>query len=80
MVIALLILLPIVALMMGIFALYGVYMGLKWNFQMKVEQRPPENPLPPNPVKAIVQRKNEKQVENILHEWINGPEKKEGED
>lgn len=76
MVIALLIMLPIISLMVGFFTLYGVYMGLKWNHQMKVEQKAPESPMPSNPIQPIIERneirRNEKEVASVLEEWLNG--------
>lgn len=72
----------------GLVTLKAVQLGLKWNFQISVQQKPPDSPLPdlPNPVQAVVsvvQEKKaanaEKEAVNILQEWLNGPDKKDGD-
>lgn len=83
MVITLLIVTPFMLLLTGLLVLYAVYMGLKWNYQINVERKQPESPLPDNPVSAVVHHIQDKAQEktsiNILQEWLNGAPK-EGND
>jgi flagellar basal body-associated protein FliL len=82
-VIALIIALPLTALIVAGMVLYGVYMGLKWNHQMSVEKRAPDPPIAPVKEFDPFQRAQEKAKEmlgaDVYNEWINGPEEKEGE-
>jgi hypothetical protein len=53
--------------------LSGVYLGLKWNVQLRRGEAPTvELPKLPNPLAAARERREEKQADNILDEWLNG--------
>lgn len=76
--IAIIILIPVIALMVGFFTLYGVYLGLKWQVEVKQEQTPTQ-PFS-NPIQPILEQKREEKAEEtlneVLDEYLNGP--KEG--
>ena len=55
--------------------LAGVYLGLKWNVQLKQGERPTVE-LPKNPLAAFQERREEKQAADILDEYLNGPAEK----
>lgn len=58
--------------------LSGVYLGLKWNVQIRQGEKPTVE-LPKNPIAAVQERQEEKRVESVLDEWLNG-EKEGGAD
>ena len=63
----------VVATAAGVLA--GVYLGLKWNVQLKQGERPTVE-LPKNPITAFIERREEKQAADILDEYLNGPAEK----
>lgn len=73
--IALLISLPITALVVGFLVLKSVQLGLKWQIQT-TEKKEPELKIP-NPIKEHTkQKQSEKQIQftnDILDEYLNGP-------
>lgn len=75
MVVALIIMIPVVAILTGLFTAWGLYTGLKWQIQTQRGQEP-EKPVS-NPVKEIFEIKTQKEQakaqETILDEWLNGP-------
>ena len=74
MVIILAICIPVTALVTGFFTLKGVHMGLKWQYEMKHEQKPEmDSPIAPV-VNPFINEKQEKQAANIMEEWLNGPQ------
>ncbi|NPV90075.1 MAG: hypothetical protein HPY50_04775 [Firmicutes bacterium] len=57
--------------------LTSVFLGLKWKFQVEVERVAPTVELPPlpNPLAAFQERRRENsQADNILDEYLNGPQ------
>ena len=74
MVIALIIILPVSIALTGFLVLQSVKLGLKWQIQVEQKQEPTLDI--PNPVKEIIQHKEQKESEqkagNILNEWLNG--------
>lgn len=83
MVIALIIVMPILALIVAGMVLYGVYMGLKWNHQINVEKRAPESPVATvrefDPFQRAQEQAKELLGVDVYNEWIHGPQKREGE-
>ncbi|MDD4690586.1 MAG: hypothetical protein PHE51_12700 [Eubacteriales bacterium] len=79
MVIALIICIPITAIVVGIVVLKAVQLGLRWQLQAVAKQEPTMN----NPiVEAIQQKNNEKSNRNLqelIHEWQYGAIPKEGD-
>lgn len=75
MTIALILCIPITALVVGFLVLKSVQLGLRWQIQT-TQQKPPEMDLP-NPIQPMVEARQTKQAEkeqaNILNEWLNGP-------
>lgn len=75
MVTALLILIPVMCIMTGLFTAWGLYTGLKWQIQTnqgKEPDKPVELPAVPNPFEARKQEKQEQAAINVLDEWLNG--------
>lgn len=68
----LIICIPITALVVGFLVLKAVQLGLRWQVEVKKEQEPSMKPIP-NPITPIVEARQEKEVESVLHEWMNGP-------
>lgn len=77
MVTLLIIMLPVMCIVTGLFTAWGIYTGLKWQIQTGRGQEP--KPVV-NPIKEILELRVEKErtrsTEDLLNEWINGP--KEG--
>lgn len=75
MTIALIICIPITAIVVGFLVLKSVQLGLRWQLQIKHEEKPTMEVH--NPITTVVNEVKEKQVEkeqaNILNEWLNGP-------
>jgi hypothetical protein len=71
----LIICIPITALVVGFLVLKSVQLGLRWQIQLKNEEKPSMDVH--NPITTIVNEVKEKQSEkeqaNILNEWLNGP-------
>jgi hypothetical protein len=70
---------PLTAVVVGFLVLKSVQLGLRWQIQT-TQQKPPELKLP-NPIQPIIEAKQEKQavqqekqLQNILDEWVNGAE------
>jgi hypothetical protein len=79
MVIALIICIPITALVVGFFVLKSVQMGLRWQVEVKHEQKPTME----SPVQPIFEAKAEKEEleatkeqESIINDWIYGADEK----
>ncbi len=68
----LIICIPITALVVGFLVLKAVQLGLRWQVEVKNEQAPSMKSIP-NPIAPIVEARQEKEVENMLSEWMNGP-------
>lgn len=74
MVTALLILLPVMCIITGVFTAWGLYTGLKWQIQVN-QGKEPEKPIEKgisNPFEVIKQNKEEQVAANVLDEWLNG--------
>lgn len=63
-------------LVTGFFVLKAVQLGLRWQFEIKHEQKPTMEVKIPNPIEPIIQSKQEKETSNLLNEWLNGPPEK----
>lgn len=72
--VALYILLPLIALITGGLTITAMYLGLKWNTQINIKNELPTIELPsiPNPFTNIQEQKQEKEMLNIMDEWLNG--------
>jgi hypothetical protein len=61
---------PVTALVTGFFTLKGVHLGLKWQYEIKHEEKP--SMVIPNPVEPILEARQKERQENLLNEWLNG--------
>lgn len=82
MTIALIICLPITALVVGFLVLKATQLGLRWQVEVKREQTPTmESVNPIKPVVDAVERKQEIKAmqvqQNVLDEWLNGAPEEE---
>jgi hypothetical protein len=73
----LIICIPLTALVVGFLVLKSVQLGLRWQMETKREQRPTLN----TPIQPIIEKveqkqaeKQEKEVNSIFNEWVNGAE------
>jgi hypothetical protein len=67
---------PLTAVVVGFLVLKAVQLGLKWQIQTTKQEIPTLEIK--NPIQPIVEQKQavkqEKAMQNILDEWVNGPE------
>jgi hypothetical protein len=77
MVTTLIICIPLTALVVGFLVLKSVQLGLRWQIETKQEQQPTLN----TPIQPIIEKveqkqaeKQEKEVNSIFNEWVNGTE------
>lgn len=80
MVIALIICIPITALVVGFLVLKSVHIGLKWQFETRQGDKPT---LDVNPIKPVIEAVTEhrqaeaiKEQQSIFDEWVNGPKER----
>jgi hypothetical protein len=77
MVTVLIICIPITALVVGFLVLKSVQLGLRWQMETKQEQQPTlKTPIHPiiEKVEQKQAEKQEKEVNSIFNEWVNGAE------
>jgi len=81
--IALIILIPVIAIIVGFFTLKAYNLGLTQSFDIKHEARPKEGIGMKNPLSYYADKKQEKQEDiqaqedaNIMSEWLHGAERK----
>jgi hypothetical protein len=74
--ILILLLIPVIIAVTGFLVLKSVQLGLKWQIQTTKQEQPTLEIK--NPIQPIVEAKQEKEQsreqENILNEWLNGPQ------
>lgn len=63
---------PAVAWIMGHFVMKSMQHGLKWQLEMKQEQKPTMDTVLPNPFEARPKEQPDL-TPSILEEWLNGP-------
>lgn len=66
---------PLTGVITGYFTLKAVQMGLRWQVEIKKEQKPTMEKQDINPFERQApapQQSNEIDANNILYEWING--------
>lgn len=71
----LLLCIPVTAIVTGFFVLKAVQLGLRWQIQIKHEEKPSmevQNPIN-TVVNTVKEKQSEKEQANILNEWLNGP-------
>lgn len=82
MVIALIVCIPITAMVVGFLVLKSVQLGLKWQIQT-ANKKEPELKGPLQPIVEAVQSNNAAKVNqyntDIMQEWMYGEQKKEGD-
>lgn len=68
---------PITALVVGFLVLKAVQLGLRWQVEVKQEQ-PPSMHVPEisNPIAPVFEAKQEREAQNIVSEWLNGPDER----
>ena len=71
MVIILAVCIPVTALVTGLFTLKGVHMGLKWQYELKHDEKPQMEIKPPL---SDTKPQEVELTPNILSEWMNGPQ------
>lgn len=64
---------PLTAFVTGYFTLKAVQMGLRWQIEVKQEQKPTMEPMVANPFEAKPQAPEHPLSNQILDEWMNGP-------
>lgn len=66
---------PLTAFVVGVLVLKAVHMGLKWQYEIKREEKPSMEVK--NPVSEILQNTQEQkqvqEMQSIFSEWIDGP-------
>jgi hypothetical protein len=63
---------PVVILATGFLTFKSVQLGLRW--QIEVRQEKPPTLEVKNPIAPVFEAKQEKEVESIIGEWLNGTE------
>lgn len=64
---------PVTALVTGYFTLKGVHMCLKWQYELKHEEKPVMDVSEPIANLFKTNEKPKTETANILNEWLNGP-------
>lgn len=68
--ITLALLIPVSIVATGFFVLKAVQLGLRWQMEIKKEEKPTMEVK--NPIQPIIQQRQEKEQTNILNEWFHG--------
>lgn len=67
----LIICIPVTALVTGFLVFKSIQLGLRWQMEVKQEKAPTLE-TPKNPIQPILDKKAEKEQENLLNEWLHG--------
>lgn len=63
---------PLTAFVVGFLVLKSVQLGLRWQIQTAKQEQPAMEIK--NPIQSILDSRQEKETEDILSEWLNGPQ------